>query len=357
MWEMILLSEFFLGGSSPAGFKTDFDKLIYDSGCFTYIIKGTAGSGKSTLMKKVSEAFSDEEQEIYRCSADPNSLDAVYLKARKVILVDGTAPHIFEPKYPCAYQTTLDMSEFLDRKALYEKRSEIAAVTDEYSLWHQRCRRYLTALSSITADLEQVGSAALNREKLKGTAERIAKKMLPVKHMTGKTEYKTLSAVTPEGYMLFMPKGYNIYMLDDDFYYGADVFLRYFEKTAVQRGYDVAVSLSYLETPPRYEHMLIPEIKTAFITSSKTECPCDGTVRRISFRRFYGKNETAAKKPRLKFDRSACKELMSEAAGCLAGAKKVHDRLEEFYISAADHAAIDQFSQKLISDIKSMSEQ
>lgn len=346
------MSEFFLGGSSPHGFKTDFDRFLYSSGCFTYIIKGTAGSGKSTLMKKTADSFPDEEKEIYHCSADPDSLDAVYLKDRNIILVDGTAPHVFEPKYPCAYQQTVDLSAYLNGDMLYEKREEIAAVTDEYSLWHQRCRRYLAALSSITADLEQTGSAALYTEKLHGFTERIAKKILPKKQGTGKTEFKSISAITPKGCELLVPKGYNIYLLADDLYYGADVFLKGFETIAVRKGYDVTVSLSYLEDPPRYEHMLIPEIKTAFITAPRLECSCGGEMRRISFMRFYDRSGIASRKARLKFDRSACKELIGEAADCLKGAKSVHDRLESYYIAAADHSGINRLSNRLISEIR-----
>ncbi len=354
---MIVLSEYFLGGTSPNGFKTCFDKLIYESGCFTYIIKGTAGSGKSTLMKKIADAFPGEEKEIYHCSADPDSLDAVYLKERGVIIVDGTAPHVFEPKYPLAYQTIVDAGAFLEPEGLYAKREEIAAVTDRYSLWHLRCKRYLSALSAITEDMYQIGSAALYEEKLSGFTERISRKLFPRKRnfAQGEIQYKSISALTPKGYELIMPENCQIYLAADDLFCGSDKFLRELADIAVHRGYDIIISCSYLHSSPIYEHAVIPEINTAFITAGPLLNPCGAEFRPISFRRFYDKSELAEKKARLKFDRTACRDLMNEAVDCLINAGELHDLLESYYITAADHSALNRLSYKLISQIKSRS--
>ena len=62
---------YFLGSSSPCGFVTPIKELLGDTDNTVYLLKGTAGCGKSTLMKKISAAFSDEPQEIYHCSPTP----------------------------------------------------------------------------------------------------------------------------------------------------------------------------------------------------------------------------------------------------------------------------------------------
>ena len=48
---------YFLGGTSPTGFRSKFIEQIKKPGYYTYILKGGPGTGKSTLMKKVAEAF------------------------------------------------------------------------------------------------------------------------------------------------------------------------------------------------------------------------------------------------------------------------------------------------------------
>lgn len=52
-------------------------------------------------MKKIAGELSEiDEPELYYCSSDPDSLDAVVFRKIKAIIVDGTSPHVFEPDYP-----------------------------------------------------------------------------------------------------------------------------------------------------------------------------------------------------------------------------------------------------------------
>lgn len=346
-------AEYFLGGASPDGFKTDFDKLIYSNGCYTYIIKGTAGSGKSTLMKKLALAFPDENVDIYYCSADPDSVDAVHFRDRNAVIVDGTDPHVFEPIYPGAAQRIVDVGAYLDSNILYDKRDSIISITDEYKQYHRRCRRYLSALSSITADLYQIGKCALSEEKLEGFADRISRRLLPRRQGSGSIGYRSLSAVTPKGYLTFVPKDCEIFLLNDDYFAGSDLFLRSFAEKSVKRGYDIIISRSYLHGSPLYRHIIIPDIKTAFITSDPLCKPEAQSCRPVNFRRFYSKAMLAEKKQRIKFDIKACRELLSEAEMSLVNAKNTHDILEGIYISAADFPSVNRLGYRLISDIKS----
>lgn len=65
-----------------------------------YFIKGRAGTGKSTFLKKVAKALLDFgfDTEIYHCSFDPNSLDMVISREIGVCLFDSTAPHEYFPE-------------------------------------------------------------------------------------------------------------------------------------------------------------------------------------------------------------------------------------------------------------------
>ena len=95
---MYMDKHMFLGANTPDGFVHYFDKLteMYNLKKL-YILKGTPGCGKSTLMKKFANAFNDEQRygarTFFYCSADPNSLDGIVLEDLGVAIVDGTAPH------------------------------------------------------------------------------------------------------------------------------------------------------------------------------------------------------------------------------------------------------------------------
>lgn len=347
------MADYFLGGASPNGFKTEIGKMIYDSGYFTYILKGTPGCGKSSFMKSLIKSFPGEEIDRFYCSSDPDSLDAVMFKDRGIIIVDGTSPHSFEPLYPLAYQTIINMNSFMNQDILFEKRSEIKALTDECNKWHERCRRYLAALSAINDDMTQIGKSALLVNKADGFTERISRKLLPRRQSAGKCGYRTLTALTPKGLITFIPEDYSVYMLYDDLFYASDRFLRAFEENAVKKGLNVTVGVSYNHSSPMYRHMIIPEIKTAFIWDNGLTDKISDNFRKISFKRFYDKTEIMQKKLRLKFDKGARDDLLCEAKNSLASAKSVHDELEKIYLTAVNFPAEERYLYKIISEIKS----
>lgn len=346
----------FLGGSSPKGFRTHFGETIADTSYYTYIIKGGPGTGKSTLMKRLSEAFPDEEKELYQCSSDPDSLDAVVFKERRVIFVDGTAPHVFDPEYPGAVQQILDLGACWDASFLKKNKEEIISVTSEYLRHHASCRRFITALAAVADDTCQTGRAALNEEKLDGFTERLAAKLLPRKKGAGegRTEFRQLSALTPKGYLTNVPEDYAAYLLCDSYFAGADIFLRRFADIAVNRGYSVSVSVCTLHSTESFEHLLIPELKIAFLTANPINALSTEVKQPINFRRFYNKSALLAKKARLKFNEAALKNLRDEAVKSLVSAKAEHDRLEEFYIEAVDFDSVKRIEYDMISRIKSM---
>lgn len=115
-----MIQAYFLGANSADGFFSCYDCFCSDANDFLYIIKGGPGSGKSTFMKKIGAAAEAVglDVEYVRCSGDPDSLDGVYLPQRHLGYVDGTAPHVIEPKYPGVSGCYLDFSRFFDVESL-----------------------------------------------------------------------------------------------------------------------------------------------------------------------------------------------------------------------------------------------
>ncbi|MBP1948009.1 hypothetical protein [Virgibacillus litoralis] len=64
-----------------------------------FFIKGRAGTGKSTFMKKITEACTEcgFDVEMYHCSFDPDSIDMVLVRDLDVCIFDSTDPHEFFP--------------------------------------------------------------------------------------------------------------------------------------------------------------------------------------------------------------------------------------------------------------------
>lgn len=91
---------YFLGANSYEGFYSLYDGFVYSEAVDRlYIIKGGAGCGKSSFMKKIAAAAESTGLSVERviCSGDPDSLDGIFIPTLKLAYVDGTAPHAAVP--------------------------------------------------------------------------------------------------------------------------------------------------------------------------------------------------------------------------------------------------------------------
>lgn len=87
--------KFFLSANTPQGFVSRFSELINPTkGHRTFILKGPPACGKSTLMRKIANHFSEmcTNIEYIYCVGSPSSLDAIILHDIGVSVVDGTSP-------------------------------------------------------------------------------------------------------------------------------------------------------------------------------------------------------------------------------------------------------------------------
>ena len=68
-----------------------------------FVIKGGPGVGKSTLCVIATEMLKrGYNVEIHHCASDNASLDAVVVPAAGIALIDGTAPHVYDPRHRVA---------------------------------------------------------------------------------------------------------------------------------------------------------------------------------------------------------------------------------------------------------------
>lgn len=346
---------YYLGGISPSGFCSKFIEQIKQPGFYTYILKGGPGTGKSTLMKKIAEVFSDHPISLYYCSSDIRSLDAVVIEDKKLIVVDGTAPHVFETYYPGASQEIVNLGEFWGGEILRKHSAAIHYLFDENLKYHARVRCYIKALASLNADIYSIGDDALNREKLDGYISRLCRKAAGKKQSDekGKISFKQLSAFTTENYSTKPLSGnYSVYLLRDEYFAGSDYFLRNVTDYLVNQGYDVTVSECTMHHAPVFEHVFCESAGIAFMTSNFMNCLEDPSAAAVNFGRFYDKEIISAKKQRLSFDRKAVLELSKEAADTLSTALAVHDELEKNYINAIDFKKLGSFTDKFIKSLK-----
>ena len=122
-----------------------------------YIIKGGPGTGKSSFMKRVaSEAEArGRDVEYYRCSSDPRSLDGMIIDG-EIALMDGTAPHVYEPVIAGAADEIIDLGRFWDSDRLYSNYNDIASLTALKSASYSRAYKFLSSALNVKEDRKSV---------------------------------------------------------------------------------------------------------------------------------------------------------------------------------------------------------
>lgn len=166
---------FFAASSGAAGFVSNFGK-IFDPTSFEriYIIKGGAGTGKSTFMKKIAaDALAQNMNTVcYRCSSDPSSLDGVVIPELKAAIIDGTSPHQTEAKYPGACEILLDFGKALDQSKLRPSKKMIEELCASSTEHYGRAYALLRSAGDFAKEQTRVCACAYNREKADAYIER-----------------------------------------------------------------------------------------------------------------------------------------------------------------------------------------
>ena len=122
--------DFFLGATTPAGFKGYFEPLRREPGMQMVLIKSGPGCGKSTLMKQLARRAiqQGEPVECIHCASDPDSFDGVIFVRQRRAIVDATAPHTIEPDAPGADEVVLSLYHTIQADALRPHAEEVKAL-------------------------------------------------------------------------------------------------------------------------------------------------------------------------------------------------------------------------------------
>lgn len=343
--------KYFLAANSCEGFISHFgDCYNPHDNWKAYIIKGGPGTGKSSFMKRVAKS-AEERAEKYilcPCSSDPQSLDAVILPDKKTVILDGTAPHTLDPKYPAVCEEILNFGQFWDCGKI-GKSDEIITVTDHNKALHKTVAKYLNAAGQIMLDSYKTALSCTKTAQVKAFAQKLCKKYIPRKSGKPYEWARFISGITPNGIVSY-PKTIidsckNLIIISDKFHSASNVIINEVRNYCLINGYEIiTLKNSFLPTLLT-DHIIIPELSLAFVTETKDiQFECD--TRRIHARRFIGNKTLHNSKERLKLNQKITNSLLDSAVTTLAKAKEIHDKLEGYYINAMDFEALDKFTEK-----------
>lgn len=352
--------QYFLGGNTPSGFYSLYHQLSDPERMRAlYIIKSGPGSGKSTLMRRVerhAQAMGLETEEVL-CSGDPDSLDAVILPRLGAAVVDGTAPHVMEPRCPGVVERYIDLSGFYDRTGLQPLKQDILAATAEYQGHYKRVYRCLGAAGELRRDMNELLSPEAVRQKLARRAGGIIGRELKKSGTgCGQAEQRFLSAVTHKGAFTLWEtveaQAGRVYELADSYGLAHDL-LNPILTAGLAAGHR-AIACPDPMAPDRLAHLIFPDLSLAFVTSSPEDPWPHHAYRRLRLDAMVDGDTYRAAKPRLRFTKRVAAALLDEGIAGLGQAKAAHDRLEQLYNPYVDFDRVLERADRVADDILSL---
>lgn len=330
---MARVTHFFAGANSGEGFRNLFPEIVdLENTLDLMILKGGPGVGKSTFMREIGRTMeaAGAAVEYLWCSGDPDSLDGVVMPTLRCAVCDGTSPHIMEPKYPAAVDRYVDLGRFYDVTAAKTDAAAVKQHTHDYQASYQRAYRSLKAARQVELDTVTAARRSFDAERMRGRLAGIMQRELRRRgNEPGRTVRRFLGSVTHRGPVwrfdsveTLCPR---VYELRDSWELAGES-LDILHRTAAERGWNSIVCVS-TEEPGRIEHLLIPGLGLAFVTSRPGMEYGQKPFRRVRLDALAEPGERAA----LRFRQRMTAALREEGIAALKEAKAAHDRLEAVY--------------------------
>ena len=145
---------YFAAANGFGGFKSNFTS-VFSSKLLDklFVIKGGPGTGKSTLMRRIEENYRDKmDTSTILCSSDTASVDGILIRHNGVTLgmVDGTSPHILEPKYPGAVEVIVNLGDGFDTEGLRRRKNEIIDISESKKREYEKAYDMLAIAGDIS---------------------------------------------------------------------------------------------------------------------------------------------------------------------------------------------------------------
>ena len=344
-------STYFLVANSKDGFISLYDGFCRGEGDYLTVIKGGPGTGKSAFMRAIGEAAEARGMatEYILCSGDPDSLDGVYIPAMRRGWVDGTAPHITEPRRFGVDGDYVNLGQFCAAPLPPRAAQAAAGLYEAYRAEYGRAYAYLAAAEALRrAYLPQLFQGEL-LDSLRRRMRNILKRGRVRGAQGGGTQRRFLSAISCKGEICLSGEVEKlcklIYVLEDSLG-GAAAAL----ELAREEGDALRAAMLACPSPidgTALEALIFPEwgiglVREGFGISEG---------RRLHLNAAIEPARLAPYRDALGAGQEEYARLVSRAVESLKGAKALHDALEAQYRPQMDFAALTEFRAEYIRDV------
>lgn len=351
------VSRCFFGCNSAEGFHTFFNFLPNLDNAKMIIVKGGPGTGKSTFINRIGEAFSTQgyELEYQHCSLDPESYDAVTIPEIRSVVVAATGHHVFDPRNPGAVDEILNLGEYWDINGIRKHREEIIAINAASERKFHKVYRQLKAARLLLGNAESVSAAALDPRRLYALEQTICDLLPPANSdgSYGAERHCFISSITPLGEVhlaaSLLRENTRVVGLVGEPGSGRSELLKQVGRQAQLRGLSVEYYHKPID-PTVLEHVHIPDAK--LLLTVQPELMPEGNLTAL-----YKLSECAAEWVKNEMHEIASaknryQEVLDDAVASLMDAKNTHSALEQYYVPHMDFSSVDRRCDAVVETLK-----
>ena len=340
-------NKFFASSNTEKGFVSYYEE-IYGALDMVYVIKGGPGTGKSRLIRVIADSAEEKglSLEYFYCSSDPLSLDGIIITELKTAVIDGTAPHTYDPKIPGVKDKIINLGENWDERLLRKNAEEIFSITKEKTVLYNNVYNYLAAAGRIEEEIRMCNRRAVLFDKMQSAVDRLSRGW-----KNGKGFKKTLRPV--EGishaghivYGTYHNYSENKYVIRDRYGVGS-IFTEMLMKTGEKKGLLTLYSPGCLDNSG-ITAICFPEISSSFVI----DIDDSADKRIINMDRFVDLDTIRKNKQKNRFAVRCLSSLYEGVQKNFDEIYELHSRLEKHYVSAMDFSKNDSLAKMLKKEI------
>lgn len=356
----------YAGSNSSLGFYSRYEEIFADLQ-HVHILKGGPGTGKSTLIGKVGNAFAEKGYmiEFLHNPSDDDSLDGVIIPLLEVGIVNGTTPHVIDPKYPNVVDCIVNLGDFCDRQRLAEHKEKIIALTDKVAETFSKTYETYAKAREAHDELEEIYVQAMDFPKADQATADLIKTIFPEAlepEPNPIQKHRFSAAATRNGpqnfYENLTEDVNNRYIIKGRAGSGKSTTMKKIGQHAEKLG--LAIEYYHCAFDPEgIDMVLIPKLSTAVLDGTPPH-PVEATRETDeifdTFKLYIDRSVEVERTQDIREAKTSYKYLMQRAMNHLRDAMEMHDELKKYYMDAMDFTAVDRKTIEIIQELIMLAE-
>lgn len=342
-------TKFFLSATTSLGLKNYLAELQKEIAANVVLLKGAPASGKSALLARIAANASGGVERIYSAQ-EPGRLVGVVLyktnslekQTRFMVLLDATAPHCLEPIAPGLREQVINLDCAMNISALKAtvKVEQVDTLLTQIDCLQTRAARYVASAGGLLYDSCRAANCITDIKKVRKYTENLCARLLPDRNQKGVETKRFLSAITSSGVHCFTGNvtalANRIFVLHDEYGAVSKAFFAMVRKEATARGYDIIICPCALFGDEKIEHIFIPSLGIAFLTSNSWHSMQFTQAQNIHYTRFTDMLAFQKCRARMRFNTKAAKELVAQCSDLLLQIQSKREEMRDLYRPAMD---------------------